>query len=98
MHEFSIAEAVLDLARNHVPDDAVLETVHVEAGPMRGIEPDALHRVFEAFYTTKSSDIGTGLGLYLARSIVAHHGGQIRIDSRIGQGTTVVVTLPAAAC
>lgn len=61
-----------------------------------GIPTDKLDRVFEAFYTTKGEDVGTGLGLYLARSIARKHGGDISIQSRIGQGTTVVLELPIA--
>lgn len=48
MHEFSIAEAVLDIARGHVPADCVLTAVRVEAGPMRGIEPDAMQWAWQA--------------------------------------------------
>lgn len=59
-----------------------------------GIPEDALNRVFEAFYTTKPGDAGTGLGLYLARSIAHKHGGDIAIRSRVGEGTAVELTLP----
>jgi signal transduction histidine kinase len=48
----------------------------------------------EAFYTTKPN--GSGLGLTIASQIVRDHRGEIRIDSREGQGTTVVLLLPAA--
>jgi len=48
MHEFSIAEAVLELAQDHVPGDAVLTKVHREAGPMRGIEREAMQWAWQA--------------------------------------------------
>lgn len=60
-----------------------------------GIPAEALSKVFEPFYTTRAVGVGTGLGLTVARDIVLAHDGDIGIDSRPGQGTTVVVRLPA---
>jgi CheY-like chemotaxis protein/anti-sigma regulatory factor (Ser/Thr protein kinase) len=66
-----------------------------DSGP--GI-PEALQRrVFEPFFTTKPQGVGSGLGLPLCRSIVEGHGGTIHLASQAGHGTTVSVTLPAAA-
>jgi signal transduction histidine kinase len=62
----------------------------------RGIAAEHLDRVFEPFYTTKDDWRGVGLGLSLAHRIVTDHGGSIRIDSTLGEGTTVSVTLPAS--
>ncbi|QYR22698.1 hypothetical protein KZ483_07050 [Paenibacillus sp. sptzw28] len=55
-----------------------------------GIPKEKLERLFEPFYTTKSR--GTGLGLPLCLSIVERHGGQIRVESAEGQGTTFIVS------
>jgi two-component system, cell cycle sensor histidine kinase and response regulator CckA len=63
----------------------------------RGIAPDALGRVFDPFYTTKPLGEGTGLGLTLCHSHVVSTGGEISLESRLGEGTTVRVILPAAA-
>jgi signal transduction histidine kinase len=57
-----------------------------------GIKKEELARVFEPFYTTKSS--GTGLGLAIAYRIMEDHGGTIQVSSTAGIGTTVVVTFP----
>jgi len=57
-----------------------------------GIDADDLERVFEPFFTTRSS--GTGLGLAIVKDIVDSHSGDISIESRKGAGTTVTVTLP----
>ena len=66
----------------------VLITV-VDQGP--GVED--VERIFEPHYTTKVK--GTGLGLAIARQIVEEHRGRITVESRIGQGTTVRIRLPA---
>jgi signal transduction histidine kinase len=58
-----------------------------------GIAAEDLPRVFEPLYTTKPRGSGTGLGLPLVREIVAAHGGTVRLESRPGEGTTVLVRL-----
>ncbi len=60
-----------------------------------GMTEEELPRLFEPFYTTKSS--GTGLGLAIAYRIMRDHGGLIRVSSLPGIGTTVVMQFPAAA-
>jgi PAS domain S-box-containing protein len=59
-----------------------------------GIRKEDLSRLFEPFYTTKSS--GTGLGLAIAYRIMQDHGGTIQVSSLQGGGTTVVVQFPVA--
>jgi len=60
----------------------------------RGLDRTALGRLFDPFYTTRSDEGGLGLGLSVAHRIVTDHGGEIRVDSRPGEGTTVTVELP----
>ncbi len=60
----------------------------------RGIAPDALPHVFDPAFSTTSS--GAGLGLAIARRLVESWGGSIMLASRLGEGTTVTLTLPAA--
>jgi two-component system NtrC family sensor kinase len=59
-----------------------------------GIPPENLDRIFDPFFTTKQSDKGTGLGLAVSYGIVTEHGGQIRVASKVGEGTTMTVRLP----
>ena len=59
-----------------------------------GIDPDNVHRVFDAFFTTKSS--GMGMGLSMSRSIVEAHGGRLWASSNVGSGATFQFTLPTA--
>jgi CheY-like chemotaxis protein len=59
-----------------------------------GIADGDLKRLFDPFWTARKTNIGTGLGLALSRSIVVAHGGSIKVASKVGAGTTFVVTLP----
>jgi two-component system NtrC family sensor kinase len=78
---------------SHLADDPgkVAITVRDDGS---GIAPDILPRIFEPFVTTKENGHGTGLGLAVSRSIVERHGGKIAIQSQLGKGTTVTITLP----
>ncbi len=72
--------------------DGVLEVVFEDRG--RGIEKEALDRVGEPFFTTKEAGKGMGLGLFVTQAVIERLGGRIEIDSEVGRGTTVRVSLP----
>jgi signal transduction histidine kinase len=59
-----------------------------------GIARELQHRLFEPFFSTKAAGEGTGLGLYISYEIVRAHGGEIRVDSAPGEGSTFEVRLP----
>ncbi|WP_238012401.1 response regulator [Dactylosporangium sp. AC04546] len=61
-----------------------------------GMTPEVANRAFEPFFTTKGPADGTGLGLATAYGVVTEAGGDIRIDTAPGRGTTMTVTLPEA--
>ncbi len=65
-----------------------------------GIAPDQQGRIFDEFYRVAAGNwgvAGTGLGLAIARHVVHAHGGRIDVSSRLGQGATLSVVLPAVA-
>ena len=59
-----------------------------------GMSPDVIAKAFEPFFTTKPTGMGTGLGLSMIYGFVKQSGGQVRIHSEIGQGTTICLYLP----
>jgi two-component system NtrC family sensor kinase len=60
-----------------------------------GIREESLDKIFDAFYTTKDSVKGVGLGLSVCYGFIKEHGGNIDVSSRQGEGTTFSITLPA---
>jgi signal transduction histidine kinase len=59
---------------------------------------EALGHVFDRFWQARATArLGTGLGLFIARGIVEAHGGTMRVESRLGEGSTFSFTLPVAS-
>ena len=71
-----------------------VEIAIADDGP--GIPPEVLPRIFDPFFTTKDVGEGSGLGLSIVHGIIERHGGRIRVDSRVGEGTTFRITLPSS--
>jgi two-component system NtrC family sensor kinase len=59
-----------------------------------GLSPERIQRIFEPFFTTKDTGQGTGLGLTICQKVIKQHGGQISVDSKVGEGTMFTVRLP----
>jgi signal transduction histidine kinase len=57
-----------------------------------GISPDDISKIFQPYFTTK--DVGIGLGLAITERIIKEHGGSIDVESEVGCGTTITVSLP----
>jgi signal transduction histidine kinase len=71
--------------------DSVCFTI-TDNGP--GIAPEVIERIFHRYFTTKKPGEGTGLGLFVTKSLIENMGGRIAVASRGGGGTTFTVTLP----
>ena len=59
-----------------------------------GIPDDVMDKIRDPFFTTKSVGKGTGLGLSIVDRIIESHGGELKIESEVGKGTVITVTLP----
>lgn len=102
-----LREALLNLVANGIeatpPGGEVLVEVRPSADQAeivvrdtgRGMPPETLRRLGTPFFTTRED--GTGLGVALARSVIALHGGSLRYESEPGRGTIVRATLPSRA-
>lgn len=59
-----------------------------------GISPENLSKIFDPFFTAKQAGEGTGLGLYIVSGILKNYGGQYRVESKEGKGTTFTIDFP----
>jgi two-component system NtrC family sensor kinase len=59
-----------------------------------GIPEENMPKLFEPFFTTKKKGKGVGLGLSVAYGIIQEHGGSIRVESKVGEGSTFKVKIP----
>ena len=96
---------LMDNAIDAMPDGGTL-TIQADLAPDRrsvvvqikdtgcGISPENVKQLFSPFFTTKPVGQGTGLGLSIAYGVVKMHQGTIQVKSRVGKGTTFVITLP----
>lgn len=77
---------------SRAPQDPLIWVAVEDDGP--GITPEILPRVFDPFFTTRETGLGTGLGLYIAQEIVQEHGGCIGAENRAGGGARFTLWLP----
>jgi PAS domain S-box-containing protein len=93
--KFTPPQGTISVSVKQLPKDQVLLEVS-DTGI--GIPPDQRDRIFERFYqvdgSTKRRYPGTGLGLALVKEIVETYGGEVRVESEVGEGSTFAITLP----
>jgi signal transduction histidine kinase/CheY-like chemotaxis protein len=82
----------LKISARQVPETQTLELSVADDG--KGMPPDVVARAFEPFFTTKRAGSGTGLGLATVYAFAKQSGGTAYLDSRLGVGTTVTLSLP----
>ncbi|MER2268552.1 PAS domain S-box protein [Methylobacterium oxalidis] len=78
--------------KHEVPEGQYLSLCVTDTGT--GMTPDIVAKAFDPFFTTKPIGQGTGLGLSMIYGFAKQSGGQVRIYSEVGQGTTVCIYLP----
>jgi two-component system NtrC family sensor kinase len=92
------AEAVMEngiiLIKTSNPDGEHVQIDITDNGS--GIAPEDIPHIFEPFFSTKEKASGIGLGLAIVHGIVQNHNGKIEVDSDLGKGTTLSITLPLA--
>ncbi len=106
MNETEIEQVIVNLVQNSIQAGAsrIAVSSGVTSGRVQltvkddgsGIAASDRAHLFDPFYTSRP-DTGTGLGLSITYGIVADHGGTIEVDTDVGRGTTLVVSLPRTA-
>jgi two-component system NtrC family sensor kinase len=90
-------------ARDAMPDGGALtiktmkegDSIHIEISDTGvGIQEEDMDKIFDAFFTTKHSIKGVGLGLSVCYGFIEEHGGDIKVSSKKGEGTTFTVIIP----
>jgi len=93
-------------ARDAMPEGGTLSVVTGSDGDKvfvdisdtgTGIREDHLDKIFDSFFTTKGEVKGVGLGLSVCYGFIKDHGGDIEVKSRMGEGTTFIISLPVYA-
>jgi CheY-like chemotaxis protein len=105
MEHFS-GRIVVALETARVTEADVTRSQHLKSGDYvrvsvtdngKGMGPDTIERIFEPFFTTKEVGQGTGLGLAVVHGIILSHGGDITVESQLGQGSTFHLYFPVIA-
>jgi PAS domain S-box-containing protein len=81
------------ILRTESVDDQVRVAIQDDGS---GITQENRQHLFDPFYTTRYREGGSGLGLSIAHGIIADHGGAIDLESEVGRGTTMTISLPRA--
>jgi two-component system, NtrC family, sensor kinase len=89
------AQAMEDRGEIHIGTRLVEQNIEIAIRDTgSGISEENLVKIFDPFFTTKDVGQGTGLGMHIAYNIIQKHKGSIMMESKVGQGTTVTISLP----
>ena len=89
-HNHNLPKKYVTLAANVRNNQMVIEV----RDNGQGIPPQAQEKIFDMFYRASDQSKGSGLGLYIVKEMVERLGGEITLESYLGEGTTFIVTLP----
>ncbi len=107
LDEERLTQALINIMKNGMEAMEKGGVLRIEAHPFKdrielvfsdtgsGIPKDQMEKIFDYYYTTKEK--GVGLGLSIAHRIIEAHGGQLKLESQVGRGTKVTVSLPVEA-
>lgn len=102
--EERLTQALINIMKNGMEAMEKGGTLRIEAHPYKdrielilsdtgsGIPADQMEKIFNYYYTTKEK--GVGLGLSIAHRIIEAHGGQLKLESQVGKGTKITISLP----
>ena len=90
-HQAITGSGLVEVTTDNADDKMVSISIRDTGG---GIAQETIDRIWDPFFTTKEAGKGVGLGLALTYNIVKRHGGDIRVESRIGEGSLFTVVLP----
>ncbi len=105
--EERLTQALINIMKNGIEAMEKGGVLRIEAHPYKdrielilsdtgsGIPMDQMEKIFNYYYTTKEK--GVGLGLPIAHRIVEAHGGQLKLESQVGKGTKITISLPVEA-
>ncbi len=83
-------KGIVEIRLTSTPESVILQVK--DSGP--GMKREVLERIFDPYFSTK--EVGTGLGLPIAKKIIEEHGGSIQVESEVGKGTLITIRLPRA--
>jgi signal transduction histidine kinase len=92
--EVTISTRLLDDSKNALIRQSANSLIISVKDNGNGIPQKVMDKIFQPFFTTKPTGQGTGLGLSLSYDIVKAHGGELRVDSKEGDGTEFIIQIP----
>jgi signal transduction histidine kinase/ligand-binding sensor domain-containing protein len=89
-NEETVKDPTIWLSTKQIGDDVLIKIKDNGSG----IPNKILDKIFQPFFTTKASGQGTGLGLSMSYDIIKSHGGELKVESKEGEGTTFTIVIP----